>query len=415
MARSRGKIVVLVAALAAAAGWALAQRARSFAAGEGRLSDGSERHVALDAPGLRHVVWDTPAPAGGASASAGGEERPALSPDGRWLVFASGARGLNCELYLCELAGRTPGEPRRIAELDGPNDELAPCFAGEYLYFASDRAGGAGGLDLYRAHVRDGHFDAPERLDDAAERGRRQRTRARARERRARLRQHARRRLAPVAGHARRSGRAARRAAAPGRARRRRGAARAGLRARRARAFLRRAARRSLRPRRERPRARRLAGAARARAARHRRRAPRAVPGCGRLRAVVRRRAGRRAAAPRACPLARARARARAALERVRHGRGRLAARARAGGAARAALERAEPRLQVHPGLGDRAPRAALPAALRDPRRRRGRERRRRRARGADATRLPDAADRARGLARRTRARRRARERLGRR
>jgi hypothetical protein len=167
MARSRGKTLVMIAALTGALGYALVHRVLSFREGAGLLSDGSALRLPLDGPGLRHVVWDAPRPLGGALEGSSGEERPALSLDGRFLVFASGQRGLNCELYLCELSGGVPGEPRRIAELDGPQDEVAPSFSADYLYFASDRAGGAGGLDLYRARFHDGQFEPPERLADA--------------------------------------------------------------------------------------------------------------------------------------------------------------------------------------------------------------------------------------------------------
>ncbi len=167
MARSRGKMLVMLAALAGALGYTVVERARSFAEGQGLLSDGSSLRLALDAPGLRHVVWDAPQALGGSVEGLGGEERPALSLDGSWLAFASGERGLNCELYLCELVGGVPGEPRRIQALDGPGDDLAPAFSNDYLYFASDRPGGAGGLDLYRARFHEGLCEAPERLDDA--------------------------------------------------------------------------------------------------------------------------------------------------------------------------------------------------------------------------------------------------------
>ena len=38
---------------------------------------------------------------------------------------------------------------------------------GDFLYFASDRSGGAGGFDLYRSRLIDGRFEPPERLDDS--------------------------------------------------------------------------------------------------------------------------------------------------------------------------------------------------------------------------------------------------------
>ncbi|MEE8468270.1 MAG: hypothetical protein V3T22_07430, partial [Planctomycetota bacterium] len=43
-------------------------------------------------------------------------------------------------------------------------DECAPCFSGGALYFASDRLGTAGGLDLYRARYDHGLFEVAERL-----------------------------------------------------------------------------------------------------------------------------------------------------------------------------------------------------------------------------------------------------------
>lgn len=51
--------------------------------------------------------------------------------------------------------------------LNGPGEDLDPAFSadGRWLYFASDRDGGEGGVDLYRAPVlADGGFGAPQSL-----------------------------------------------------------------------------------------------------------------------------------------------------------------------------------------------------------------------------------------------------------
>ncbi|MBK7641581.1 MAG: PD40 domain-containing protein [Planctomycetes bacterium] len=167
MARVGSKEIVIVASLLAAAGYVAVQRVRSDAQGAGRLGDGRAVLAALDEPLVRHALWEAPVELAPALEAAGGESRPALSPDGRFLVFASGARGSDANLFVCTLAGGLPGAARPLAALDTSADELAPAFSGEYLYFASDRPGGAGGLDLYRARFENGRAGEPERLDEA--------------------------------------------------------------------------------------------------------------------------------------------------------------------------------------------------------------------------------------------------------
>jgi hypothetical protein len=85
---------------------------------------------------------------------------PAVSPAGDFLYFSSdrpgGAGGF--DLYRARLTGGGPGEPRPLgSEINTPADELEPGLAmeGFALYFASDRAGAAGRTDLYRAISRE--------------------------------------------------------------------------------------------------------------------------------------------------------------------------------------------------------------------------------------------------------------------
>jgi len=58
------------------------------------------------------------------------------------------------------------GEAKRLAALSSPADELSPALspAGDFLYFASDREGGAGGFDLYRARLTAGGPGEPRPL-----------------------------------------------------------------------------------------------------------------------------------------------------------------------------------------------------------------------------------------------------------
>lgn len=123
----------------------------------------------------------------------------ALSPDGRTLYFASnrpveadplsapdGAAGVpsalrwsatlredltvrTYDLYAAALGDDGFAAPSPIAGLNTSHNEGAPAVSpfGDFLYFASDRPGGCGGFDLYRARRRDGGFRIPENLADA--------------------------------------------------------------------------------------------------------------------------------------------------------------------------------------------------------------------------------------------------------
>ncbi len=124
-------------------------------------SDGSERFELPVGERIRYTVWEAPEPLAPFRFPAEAS-RPALSPDGRLLVFAVGERGLNADLFVARLVNGEPGEPVPLDIVNTGADELAPAFGPDGLWFASDRGGGAFGLDLWRAPYRDGHFDPAE-------------------------------------------------------------------------------------------------------------------------------------------------------------------------------------------------------------------------------------------------------------
>lgn len=110
---------------------------------------------------------------------------PALSPDESRLYFASNRPRLqgdgephplaasrvsdspqsDFDLYSAITDGRSDAVTPLHA-INSPHDDRAPAFTpvGDFLYFASNRDGGAGGFDLYRARNLRGEFDGPENV-----------------------------------------------------------------------------------------------------------------------------------------------------------------------------------------------------------------------------------------------------------
>jgi hypothetical protein len=82
------------------------------------------------------------------------ERTPVVSPDDRTLYFASDRSG-NYDVYVSTRAQPTDpfGAPNPVAELDTPSVEMPDWISpdGCTMYFRSDRAGGAGGRDIWRA------------------------------------------------------------------------------------------------------------------------------------------------------------------------------------------------------------------------------------------------------------------------
>lgn len=166
-----GKNVAIVFGLLAAGFVVAWLRFRAHLGEDGAYTDGAQTYDTSESGAVRYAVWDAPELVGEPLNSPASESRPALSPDGRWLVFVTGERGSNSELWIAEMRGGAPADPRPLAELSTVADECSPAFAGDALYFASDRAGGSGGLDLYRAAYSDGSFGAAERLADSVNTG----------------------------------------------------------------------------------------------------------------------------------------------------------------------------------------------------------------------------------------------------
>ena len=169
-ARAWTKDVVIVLALVAAGFFGARLAFGPELARAGTWTDGLETRRGQSAEQLRFAVWDAPRALEGDVNTPAFEGRPALSPDGRSMVFAVGRAGAGAALWCADVEPGEHGVPRasgarRLAALDTPSDELAPAFGQDgYLYFASNRPGGAGGLDLWRARWSAGEVSAAEPL-----------------------------------------------------------------------------------------------------------------------------------------------------------------------------------------------------------------------------------------------------------
>lgn len=98
------------------------------------------------------------------------EGTPAFSKDGNTMVFARGNTGKSkdlspdVDLYISTKRDGNWSTPERLAISDSIGWDGSPAFSrdGKTLYFASNRRGGKGGLDLYRAPMdNSGRFGRP--------------------------------------------------------------------------------------------------------------------------------------------------------------------------------------------------------------------------------------------------------------
>jgi hypothetical protein len=118
---------------------------------------------------LRLARWEEPRPllqlaqlAQTSGADAASTTDPFVDPATGRIFFVKGEPGAE-DLWLATPEGDRY-VVRPISELNSPRRETAPCFADGWLWFASDRAGGQGGLDLWRAPISGDRFLSPENL-----------------------------------------------------------------------------------------------------------------------------------------------------------------------------------------------------------------------------------------------------------
>ncbi len=101
------------------------------------------------------------------------EGTPTFSPDGKTVIFARGNSGKrkdlspDVDLYISRLVNNQWIEARLISASDSAAWDGCPSFSrdGKTIYFASNRNGGMGGMDLYRVNMdASGRFGNPANL-----------------------------------------------------------------------------------------------------------------------------------------------------------------------------------------------------------------------------------------------------------
>lgn len=135
--------------------------------------------------------WGDPSALGPSVNSVFNDYGPAVSPDGERFYFASNRprdpsetvkdehgrwpatvresfQNLPYDIYHAEVTDRGIGEATINLDLSSAFNDGAPEVSpvNDFVYFASDRPGGEGGFDLYRARLVDGEFFQVEHLGD---------------------------------------------------------------------------------------------------------------------------------------------------------------------------------------------------------------------------------------------------------
>lgn len=112
--------------------------------------DSAIRTSVTDAP-VRDILWRPPEPLRTVAGEPIAGRDPVISADGDTLLLTRISDTGDADLFIAGRVGDAWTEPRSLAQLNTIDNELSPSLSadGQRLYFASDRPGGAGGLDIW--------------------------------------------------------------------------------------------------------------------------------------------------------------------------------------------------------------------------------------------------------------------------
>ena len=114
---------------------------------------------------LRDILWRPPTGLGESINSPGDEGDPEITAAGDAVYFTRFSAAGDADLYIARRDGSGWGEPEPLP-INTPDNEFGAALSpdGAWLYFASDRPGSIGGVDLWRSSLREGAFGTPEPL-----------------------------------------------------------------------------------------------------------------------------------------------------------------------------------------------------------------------------------------------------------
>lgn len=115
-------------------------------------TDNGSIAASADSAAPRDVLWRPPESLVGVN-SLLAEGTPRVSPGGDTIFFSRTAADGGSDLYESRRTGASWSDPVPIEVLNSPDNEVGAIASpdGQWIYFASDRPGGLGGYDLWRA------------------------------------------------------------------------------------------------------------------------------------------------------------------------------------------------------------------------------------------------------------------------
>jgi len=131
-------------------------------------TDAGSLRIPADLAKLRDILWQPPELVPGLTLPEDISE-PALTADANTLYFVRNASDGHADIYLARRTVDGWSEATPVAELNSRFNDLGPMPArdGLTIYSYSDRPGGNGGYDIWKAHrdEPDAPFDPPVNMD----------------------------------------------------------------------------------------------------------------------------------------------------------------------------------------------------------------------------------------------------------